>query len=121
MSAFSAQDESEYHRILLEKYSSIPGFQYEDGYTIEATDLANRGVKIEMSHRHDMDGAIILPPEKVSECGRWMLKTLGQDQHGLPNELTDVLRRISRQTGQSAVLQRGDKQRIREALRILNQ
>ena len=81
--------------------------------------MANRGIKIELSHEHDRSSAIILPPDQVAECGRWMLKTLGQDRHGLPNGLSDVLRRLSR--GSKPVFERGDKQRIKEALRVLSQ
>jgi hypothetical protein len=119
MSAVSARVGGESRRFRIKRYSSIPDFTYADGYRLSATDLANRGIKIELSHEHDRSSAIILPPDQVAECGRWMLKTLGQDRHGLPNGLGDVLRRLSR--GREPVFERGDKQRIKEALRVLNQ
>ena len=76
-------------------------------------------VKIDLIDKEDVAGAIILPPRKVAECGRWLLNTLGQDRLGLPKELADILHRLSRQKGLHRVLKRGDKQRIREALRVL--
>ena len=119
MSAVSARVGGEQRRFRIKRYSSIPDFTYADGYRLSATDLANRGIKIELSHEHDRSSAIILPPDQVAECGRWMLKTLGQDRHGLPNGLSDVLRRLSR--AGKPVFERGDKQRIKEALRVLSQ
>ena len=120
MSAVIARVGGDEHGIRIKRYSSIPDFTYADGYRLSATDLANRGVKIELSHEHDRSSAIILPPEQVAECGRWLLKTLGQDRHGLPNGLSEVLRRLSGQRGSEPVFERGDKQRIKEALRGLD-
>ncbi len=121
MAAVSTRFGDDDQRIIISRYASIPGFTYEDGYTFSATDLANRGVKIDLAHEHDRSAAIILPPEKVAECGRWLLQTLGQDRHGLPNGLSDILRRLSKLTPNASILERGDKTRIREALRVLGQ
>ncbi len=99
----------------------LPAFRYEDGYTLSASDLGKLGVKIELNHEHDAGVAIILPPEKVAECGRWMLETLEQDSNGLPQQLRGILERLSRQSGFKPTLQRGDKKRIREALKALRQ
>lgn len=99
--------------------SALSGFRYQNGYTFRATDLGNRGVKIELLHERDAGGAIILPPEEVSQCGRWLLRTLKQDRHGLPAELPDILKRLSSQKAANRVLQRGDKKKIKDALKIL--
>jgi hypothetical protein len=99
--------------------AALPAFAYEDGYTFLATDLGKRGVKIQLSHEYDTGGAIILPPRKVGECGKWLLETLEQDSDGLPRELQTILERLSRQSGFRPTLQRGDKKKIREALRAL--
>lgn len=98
----------------------LPAFRYEDGYTLSASDLGKIGVKIELNHEHDAGVAIILPPEKVAECGRWLLETLEQDSNGLPQQLRDILERLSKQSGFKPTLQRGDKKKIREALKVLN-
>ncbi|MHC4494956.1 MAG: hypothetical protein ACYSYM_03935 [Planctomycetota bacterium] len=97
----------------------LPAFRYKDGYTLSASDLGKLGVKIELNHEHDAGVAIILPPEKVAECGRWMLETLEQDTNGLPQQLRSILERLSKQSGFKPTLQRGDKKRIREALKAL--
>ncbi len=99
----------------------LPAFRYEDGYTLSASDLGKIGVKIELNHEHDAGVAIILPPEKVAECGRWLLDTLEQDSNGLPQQLRGILERLSKQSGFKPTLQRGDKKRIREALKVLRQ
>jgi len=98
---------------------SLPGFVYRNGFSLSATDLGNNGVKIEFSHENDVAAAIILPPDAVEQCGRWMLKTLGQDKHGLPEEFPMVLRRLSQHKGIERSLERGDKKRIKDALRAL--
>ena len=99
--------------------ASLPAFSYEDGYTISATDLGKAGVKIELSHNYNVGGAIILPPKEVEKCGRWLLETLEQDSNGLPKQLTDVLERLSKQSGFKAKLERGDKNKIKDALKVL--
>lgn len=100
-------------------YSALSGFHYQNGYRLSATDLGNQGVKIELVHEKDIAGAIILPPGKVGECGRWLLETLGQDKHGLPKELFEILQRLSKQKGGELILQRGDKKTIKDTIRIL--
>jgi len=98
---------------------SLPGFQFQNGYTFSAKDLGNHGVKIELVHPNDVAGAIILPPKVVGNCGLWLLETLGQDRHGLPNGLSDILRRVSKCKGVEPVLRRGDKKTIKDAIRTL--
>lgn len=99
--------------------TSLPGFSFENGFSFTATDLGNNGVKIEFSHQNDVAAAIILPPRAVAQCGMWLLKTLGQDKHGLPTGFSDILRRVSKHKGIERSLERGDKTRIKDAIRVL--
>ena len=100
--------------------SALPPYSYEDGYTFSVTDLGKLGVKIELKHRYDTAGAIILPPKEVAKCGRWMLETLEQESNGMPKELHGILERLSRQSGFKPTLKRGDKKKIKDALKVLN-
>ena len=102
-----------------QRFAALRGFRYDNGYTLQATDMGSLGVKIELLQDHDTGGAIILPPKLVGECGRWMLQTLGQDRHGLPEELPDILKRLSRQKAATRLLKRGDKKIIKDALKTL--
>jgi hypothetical protein len=104
---------------LSRQHPSLSGFQYQNGYRLSATDLGKQGVKIELLHRDDAEAAIILPPKEVGKYGKWLLQTLGQDRYGLPKELPDILKRLSKQKGAETVLQRGDKKRIGDALKTL--
>ena len=106
-------------RQINERYKALPGFTYKNGYTLSTTDLGDHGVKIELNRAFDVGGAVILPPDKVHECGRWMLKSLGQNSLGLSTELVDVLQRIIRHKKASKILERGDKKKIKDALKIL--
>jgi hypothetical protein len=101
------------------KSSSLPPFQYEAGYFLNISDLGGAGIKLELSHNGDVGAAVMLPPETVQELGRWLLRTLGQDEHGFPVELGGILERLSKAKKTNPILQRGDKTRIREALRAL--
>jgi len=100
-------------------YAAFSAFRYKDGYTLSVIDLGIQGVKIELIQAYDIGGAIILPPEKVQECGRWLLQTLGQNSFGLPKELSDILARIVSHKESGQILQRGDKKKIRDALKVL--
>jgi len=99
--------------------TSLPSFRYEDGYTFTASDLGKLGVKIELNHEYEHGMAIILPPRQVGECGRWLLGTLEQDSNGLPKQLCEILERLSEQKGMKPNLLRGDKKKIKDALRVL--
>ncbi len=99
--------------------NALPGFLYQNGYTFCATDLGNHGVKIELIHENDVAAAIILPPGAVGKCGKWLLETIGQDKHGLPNGLSEILRRLSKHSGIKTALKRGDKKTIKDAIRAL--
>ncbi|MHC4085160.1 MAG: hypothetical protein ACYSWZ_02615 [Planctomycetota bacterium] len=100
-------------------YDTFSTFRYEDGYRLSAIDLGLRGVKIELNQTYDAGAAIILPPNKVQDCGKWLLQTLGQDSYGLPRELTDILARLINHKKASQILERGDKTKIKDALKIL--
>ncbi len=100
-------------------YTAFSAFRYKDGYTLSVIDLGTQGVKIELIQAYDIGGAIILPPEKVQECGRWLLQTLGQNSFGLPKELSDILQRLLSHKKSPQILQRGDKTKIRDVLKVL--
>ena len=101
------------------RYDALPDFTFRNGYTLQANDLGGSGVKIELLHEYDTVGAIILPPKAVGLYGRWLLETLGQDRYGLPRELPEILKRLTKQKKASQILQRGDKTKIRDALKVL--
>jgi len=103
----------------VEKRSALSEFSYENGYALSATDLGNRGVKIELAHEYKDGGAIILPPAKAEEYGKWLLQTIGQMKYSPLKELCDILQRLMREKALGRILQRGDKQKIREAVRLL--
>lgn len=98
---------------------SLPSFVFGNGYSLTAFDLGNAGVKLELEHNGNVGAAIILPPEEVGNLGRWLLQTLGQDKHGFPVELGGILERLSKAPAKAPILERGDKKRIKEALRAL--
>ena len=99
--------------------SSLAPFVFGNGYSLTAFDLGGGGVKMELGHDGDVGAAIILPPEEVRNLGRWLLATLGQDERGLPVELGGILERLSKIKIEHSILERGDKKRIKEALRTL--
>jgi hypothetical protein len=97
----------------------LPPFTFGNGYSLSAFDLGNSGVKIELHHNGSVHAAVMLPPEAVQELGRWLLRTLGQDEHGFPVELDGILERLSKAKVENSILERGDKKRIKQALRAL--
>lgn len=104
---------------IIKVHSALSTFYYESGYTFLGEDLGNRGVKIELVHEDEDGRAIILPPGKAKECGRWLLETIGKERYKLPKELPDILERLIEQKGFKQRLKRGDKKKIKEALRVL--
>lgn len=99
--------------------SSLPPFLYENGYSLAVSDLGNAGVKLTLSHDGDVGAAILLPPKAVETFGKWLLQTLGQDEYGFPVELGGILERLSKIKARQSFFERGDKKRIRQALRAL--
>jgi hypothetical protein len=101
------------------KTGALPGFYYRDGYTLYLADLGKVGVKIELIDAHEGSAAVILPPDKIEECSKWLSKTLGQRCHLLPEELSKILGRLIKEKRPNKILERGDKKTIKEALRLL--
>ena len=101
--------------------SSLAPFVFGNGYSLTAFDLGNGGVKIELGHGGDVEAAIILPADEVRNLGRWLLATLGQDEHGFPVELAGILERLYKTKVPVPILERGDKKRLKEALRALRE
>lgn len=119
MGKVSTRSSSRPKRLLRHRRAALPEFHYEDGYRLSAKDLGKAGVKIELSHNYNVGGAIILPPSQVREYGAWLMETLEQESNGLPKQLVEILERLSKQSGPRARLERGDKKKIRDALRVL--
>jgi len=119
MDALSLRVANKPKKQIKEMYAALSGFTFEDGYKFSAIDLGDHGVKIELNRAHDVGAAIILPPDQVRECGRWMMKSLGQNSLGLSKELVDVLQRLIRHEKASKILERGDKKKIKDALKVL--
>lgn len=119
MERLSLRTGEELKKPINQMYAAFSAFRYKDGYTFSAIDLGTRGVKIELNREYDIEAAVILPPEKVQDCGRWLLKTLGQNSYGLPNELSDILQRLISHKKSTQILQRGDKTKIKDALKVL--
>ena len=107
-------------QLVISRKSAIARFCYEDGYAFLVTDLGKRGVKIELAHEDEGSGAIILPPAKAEECGKWLLQTIGQMKYSPLKELSGILKRVLREKALDRILQRGDKKKIREAVRLLS-
>jgi len=99
--------------------SSLAPFVFGNGYSLAAFDLGGGGVKMELRREETVEAAIIIPPEEVGNLGRWLLATLGQDENGFPVELGGILERLSKVKATHPILERGDKKRIKEALRAL--
>jgi hypothetical protein len=99
--------------------SSLPPFTFGNGYSLRAFDLGGAGVKLELHHEGRVNAAIMLPAQEAGKLGKWLLRTLGQDEHGFPVELAGLLERLSKAKVEGSILERGDKKRIREALQAL--
>jgi hypothetical protein len=104
---------------IIEKHAALAGFLFEDGYIFSATDLGKNGVKIELSHRAEDSAAVILPVQKVEECGRWLLQTIGQSNRDFLKELLSIFKKLTKQKGLGIALQRGDKKKISDAIKML--
>jgi hypothetical protein len=106
-------------KLVVEKRSALSGYCYQNGYVFSVTDLGKQGVKIELVHEYGDGRAIILPPAKAEECAKWLLRTIGQIKHSPLKELCDILQRLMREKSLGRILHRGDKKKIREAVRLL--
>ena len=88
--------EQEAQKLPHRQVASLPPFVFGNGYSLSAFDLGNSGVKLELYHNGDVGAAIILPSAQVQ-----------------------ILERLSKAKIENSVLERGDKKRIKEALRAL--
>ena len=104
---------------IIEERAALSGFYYVNGYRLSCTDLGKHGVKIELMHKQEGSGAIILPPKKAEECGGWLLQTMGQRGLNLPEELSQILKRLIKEKRLDRILKRGDKKMIRDVLKFL--
>jgi hypothetical protein len=104
---------------IIERSPALPGFSYHNGYTLSGQDLGDKGVKISLLRENEDERAIILPPEKAREFGKWLSKTISEQRSNLPRELPGILKRLSRQRGTLLTLRQGDKAKIQQALYAL--
>ena len=104
---------------IIECPPALPGFSYHNGYTLSGQDLGDKGVKINLLREYEDERAIILPPDKAREFGRWLSKTINEQRTNLPRELPAILKRLSRQRGTRLTLRQGDKAKIQQALYAL--
>lgn len=98
-----------------EEQESLSGFHYKNGFTLSCTDLGNAGIKIELIHSGRESNAIILPPGKTEEYGKWLLNTIGQRNLDLPTELPKILEKFVKVKKLSRMLDRDDKKQIKDA------
>jgi hypothetical protein len=94
--------------LLAKKRSVLSEFCYENGYRLSVTDLGNEGVKIELVHEYKDGGAI-----------KYLLQTIRQIKYSPLKELANILQRLMREKSLGQILQRGEKKKIREAVRLL--
>lgn len=105
--------------LIIDKDSALPGFYYKDGYILSCTDLGKAGVKIELTHRNEGSGAIILPPDKAQDYLGWLLQTLGHRNHALSEEFVEILKRLINEKKLDKILKRGDKKKVKDVLKFL--
>jgi len=105
---------------IIEELSAMPTFSFRNGYTLSGLDLGQRGVKLNLLRQCEDPRGIILPPEKARQFGSWLAGTVAAKPQTLPADLADILRRLLRQKGLRPTLKKGDKTRIKQALRALN-
>jgi hypothetical protein len=106
---------------IIEELSAVPTFSFRNGYTLSGLDLGQRGVKLNLVRQCEDPRGIILPPEQARQFGSWLVGTVAAKPQSLPPDLADILRSILKQKGLRATLKKGDKARIRQALRILTE
>ena len=114
-----AKIDDETDKPIIGERRSLSGFRYENGYTLSCTDLGKNGVKVELVHKHEGSGAIILPPGKTKEYGRWLLQTISQRNHNPSKELAEILKRLINEKKLNKIFKRGDKKKVRDALNFL--
>jgi len=102
---------------IIKKLTSVREFSYESGYVLSSRDLGEKGVVLEIGNKHEEGRAIILPPEKAQEYGKWLLRTIGKRE--LPKELAGILERLIGENPAEQKLKRNEKAKVKAAIRIL--
>jgi len=104
---------------IFDEGTALPVFTFENGYALFGKDLGDGGAKIELCSGDEDGMAIILPPIKAKELGKWLLNTLGEEKLKLPKDLLDILERLVEQKGNEQRLKRGDKTKLKKAIQVL--
>ncbi len=104
---------------IIEKLTAVREFSYESGYVLRSKDLGDKGVILEIGNENEEGRAIILPPEKAKEFGKWMLRIIGGRKWELPKELAGILERLIGENVTEQKLKRNEKAKIKAAIRIL--
>lgn len=99
--------------------AALRQFHYKKGYSLLCSDLGSEGVKVELGHSDEDASAVVLPPDKVRQCARWMLRTLELRNHDSLKELPEILQRIITGNGSKKAFKRGDKKKLREAMKFI--
>ncbi len=106
---------------IIRDHPALSQFCFENGYEFRGTLLGSKGVKIELVHKDDREAAIILPPAEARQCARWLLGTTDRQDRSLPKDLAEILQRIINIKKPHPALKRGDKRKIKDALRALKE
>ena len=104
---------------IIEKLTAVREFSYESGYVLRSKDLGDKGVMLEIGNENEEGRAIILPPEKAKEFGKWMLRIIGGRKRELPKELAGILERLIGENVTEQKLKRNEKAKVKAAIRIL--
>ena len=120
MKEFIAAIDTETGEPIVECFSALERFSYNNGYLLEGIDLGMyAGVKLVMTHEQYDTATILLDNETAEKLAFWLLKTMGQDVPLLPNKLPITLRGILDQKGYNIKLKRGDRKVIERTMAIL--
>ena len=104
---------------IIEKVSAASEFSYECGYELRSKDLGDRGVIIELGNKNEEVRAIILPPAKAKDYGKWLSHAIGRNKSKLPKELAGILERLIGEKETEKKLKRNEKAKIKAAIKIL--
>jgi hypothetical protein len=95
--------------------TALDEFTYKNGYVLTVTDLGSDGLRIELIHSYEGSAAVIMPSDIARRCAHWMLRSLAIREPQLPADLPGALHRLV----SNKTLKRGEKRKIRDAIRIL--
>ena len=105
--------------IIIKEISTMSEFSHANGYELRSKDLGNRGVIIEIGNKYEEGRAIILPPKKAKEYGKWLLRTIGEKKREFPKELAGILEKLIEEKNTEQKLKKSEKSKIKSAIRIL--